>query len=253
MFKIVVQAGHVAPRPDFLEDATGTAGEQELVHAIQHELVGLLAADPRFEPLHYHSDLGARGSIRADAAIFLHGDGSSNAQSRGYSFGFPAREVNKRLADLVAAELRAIGHPGHRRPDNYTAGLALYYGYTRVVTGGPEVVVEHGFLTHPGERAWLFAHVRELAEAHYRALCAFFGLDWRVWPDEPDEPVEPKLGTRLPAWRWIWLRWRLGEGEFKSCGPRNRVSRPAVPRRISPRVWAWYVAFLARRKKNGGS
>jgi N-acetylmuramoyl-L-alanine amidase len=54
--------------------------------------------------------------------------------------------------------------------------MAHYYGYRLVDTDGPEVLAEHGFLTNPDERKWLKAHVHELAEAHYRALCKYFDI-----------------------------------------------------------------------------
>jgi Mannosyl-glycoprotein endo-beta-N-acetylglucosaminidase/N-acetylmuramoyl-L-alanine amidase len=112
---------------------------------------------------------------KADAALFLHGDGFT-ANSTGFSFGFPDAAVNKKLADLIASEFARIpGHP-HRRPDNGTEDAHQYYGFSRVVSNGPETLVEHGFLSNPNEKQWLERHVPQLARAEYVAICRFFGL-----------------------------------------------------------------------------
>ena len=36
---------------------------------------------------------------------------------------------------------------------------------------------------------------------------------------------------------WMWLRWRLGEGEFKKQGPGNQPTRPKVlPKKVPARM-----------------
>ena len=117
---------------------------------------------------------------KAEAAIFLHADGAANTAARGYSVGFPAGfagfEVNRRLAHMIADEFEKIpGHPP-RRPDNNTEDMAFYYGFRLVDSPGPEVLVEHGFVTNPQEHRWLKGHVDELAQAEYNALLRFFHL-----------------------------------------------------------------------------
>lgn len=149
--------------------------EQELTKAIRRRLVKLLRRDERFQPVPCPGDIP--DGVSVDAAIFLHGDGSANPASTGYSFGFPVHPVNQKLATLIDAEFKTIpGHPPHHE-DNYTGGLRQYYGYRRVPTPGPEVLVEHGFLTNPGEQKWIFDNLTPLARAEYRALCRFFELE----------------------------------------------------------------------------
>jgi N-acetylmuramoyl-L-alanine amidase len=173
--RVLVQAGHIAPREPGFEGGTGTVREQELTKAIRRRLVKLLRRDGRFQPVPCPGDIP--DGISVDAAIFLHGDGSVDSASTGYSFGFPIDPVNKKLAKLIDAEFKKIpGHPPHHE-DNYTGGLREYYGYRRVPTDGPEVLVEHGFLTNPGEQKWIFKHLSALATAEYRALCKFFDLE----------------------------------------------------------------------------
>lgn len=186
--RVLVQAGHVAPREPGFEGGTGTRGEQELVADIQARLVNLLRADSRFQPIPTPGDIP--DGIRVDAAVFLHADGSGNAKASGFSFGYPRHPVNKRLADLVAAEFFALsGEPPHHT-DNYTADLRGYYGYSRTITDGPELLIEHGFLTNPKEAAWLRSHTADLAQAEYRALLRYFRLG----------PVEPKTRFRYGVW-----------------------------------------------------
>ena len=103
----------------------------------------------------------------------------------GFSLGFPPHAVNKKLADQIGKEFRAF-HRSSRRPDNNTANMREYYAWDLVRTPGPEVLVEHGFVSNPDERRWLNDHVDALAAAEHRALVAFFGLDEpRPTPDEP--------------------------------------------------------------------
>lgn len=198
--RVLVQAGHIAPREPGFEGGTGTRGEQELVRDIRDRLVNLLNADARFDPIAAPGDIP--DGIDVDAALFLHADGSSNPRATGYSFGYPNYAVNKRLADLIAAEFMGLdGEPPHHT-DNYTGALRGYYGYSRADTPGPEVLVEHGFLTNPREAAWLRSHTGELAQAHYRALLRYFGFG----------PVKPKTRIRYALWAELpggkIVRWK---------------------------------------------
>jgi N-acetylmuramoyl-L-alanine amidase len=176
--KILIQKGHVAPREPGFEGGTGTVREQELVTLIANRLDLMLRMDGRFETVVVPGDIP--DGIRVDAALFLHGDGSANRESSGFCFGYPDYQVNKKLAALIADEFEDIpGHPPHHK-DNYTRNLSGYYGFSRVATDGPEVLVEHGFLTNPAEQKWLFANVGALARAEYRALLRYFTLSSQV-------------------------------------------------------------------------
>jgi N-acetylmuramoyl-L-alanine amidase len=232
---VLVQKGHVAPREPGFEAQTWTPREQELVTLIANELAALLAVDGRFAPVVVPGDIP--DGIRVDAALFLHGDGSVSPAAMGFNFGYLAYVVNQRLAELIAAEFERLpGHPP-RRHDNLTAGQRSYYGYSRVSTLGPEVLVEHGFLTNPAERIWLFANAPQLAAAEYRALCAFFGFEPRA--DRPERPWP----VPLPAWVWPWMAWRLA-----GAPP---AERPASAPRLIP-LWAWMrLQALLRARRDG--
>lgn len=173
MKRVLVQAGHAPPREPGFESGTGTAGEIEYVTQVRDRLCNLLRADGRFDAIPMPGRISPRGIV-VDAAVFLHCDGSGNPRASGYSFGYPPYQVNRELAGLIGAEFEKIpGHPPHHA-DNYTADMRGYYGFSRVNTSGPEVLIEHGFLTNPSERAWLNAHIGELAKAEYQALLRYF-------------------------------------------------------------------------------
>jgi hypothetical protein len=173
--RILVQAGHQPPLQPKHETQTGAPGEAQLVADIQHALVQILNQDANFHGVPAPGKIDP--NVQVDGALYLHADGFKKASAHGYSVGYPTGfEVNKRLAQLIADEIEQLpGHPT-RRPDNNTADMEFYYGFGLVHTPGPEVLVEHGFVTNPDEHQWLKAHVSDLARAEYRALCRFFGF-----------------------------------------------------------------------------
>lgn len=170
--RILVQAGHLAPRePGF--SAVGTNGEQQLVKAIRDKLVSLLDNDGRFDGIPVPGNIP--DGIKVDAALFLHADGVDSTSARGFQFGFPVTPNNKKLVRNLRDEfMRLPDHPPSRT-DNSTDDAAEYYGFTRVKSPF-KVLVEHGFLTNPTERIWLNANVAKLARAEYEALCRTFSL-----------------------------------------------------------------------------
>jgi len=175
MKRILVQAGHMPPLQRHHETQTGAPGEAKLVADIQRALVGLLEEDENFDPLPMPGRI-TPDSVRVDGAVFLHADGVSAASASGFSLGFPDVAVNRRLAELIAAEIEKLPGRPPRRPNNNTADMAQYYGFGHVATAGPEVLIEHGFVTNPDEHAWLKGNVKQLAHAEHRALRRFFGL-----------------------------------------------------------------------------
>lgn len=219
LLKVLVQKGHVSPREPGFEGGTGTTREQELATLIADELAAFLRSDGRFEPIVVPGDIP--DGIQVSAALFLHGDGSANPASSGYCFGYPQHATNKELADLIGREFDLIpGHPPHRM-DNYTRNLSGYYGFSRVLTIGPEVLVEHGFLTNPAERLWLFANVKALARAEYRALCSYFGFNPRADADNKKRLAALRkwiLARRSEGRSWAWIKRGPNWREFRRRG-----------------------------------
>lgn len=202
--RILIQAGHVAPRQKGHESQTGTTREQELTLKLATLLVKTLDDDGRFDGIYCPGEIPT--GIKVDAAIFEHGDGSASKAATGFCFGYPNYAVNRKLADHIETEyLKIPGHPRHGT-DNYTRDLAGYYGFGHVDTKGPEVLVENGFLTNPSEQAWLFAHIDELASAQYRSLLRYFGLPAQVenptW--KKGDPIWQNLPGPRPKPQWFW-------------------------------------------------
>lgn len=213
--KVLVQAGHVAPREPGI-DGVGTVREQEFALGVQNALVRRLAADPAFVPIAVPGDIP--DGIRVDAAVFLHGDGSGNPAVSGFCFGYPDHAANRHLADLIAEELLLVpGHPPRRR-DNYTRDLEFYYGFRKVATAGPEVVVEHGFLTNPVEQAWLFSNIGQIARAEHRALRRYFGMPPEVGNRRLKTLRDWLLARKRGGRAWAWIKSTANWREYKRRG-----------------------------------
>lgn len=82
--------------------------------------------------------------------------------------------------------------------------------------------------------------------------------EWRLFVGmvkaEYEKLTSPTWPKPIPAWFWVWARWRLGVGEFKAFGPKAKGKRPKVvngqkvPLFIPP--WAWRRLIpLARAQK----
>ena len=203
--KVLVQAGHVAPREPGFESGTGTTREQEFTHKVATQLVKMLDDDARFDGIYCPGDIP--NGIKVDAFVSEHGDGSASRTASGFCFGYPDYAVNRKLAGFISEEyIKLPGHPP-KKTDNYTRNLSGYYGFGRVNTTGPEVLVESGFLTNPTEQAWLFANTHELASAQYRALLRYFGFpmptdDDDVW--KKGQPIWQNLPGPRPKPDWFW-------------------------------------------------
>lgn len=97
---------------------------------------------------------------------------------------------------------------------------------------GARILVEHGFVTNPVERQWLFDNVQALAEAEYAAIAELLGI-------EAQGPSRQVTGVKAAdtSWPWFpdWALWKTGRGRFAAFGKENRNARPAsAPARIPP-------------------
>lgn len=63
--------------------------------------------------------------------------------------------------------------------------------------------------------------------------------EWRLFVAMVRAEYERLVGwpKPIPAWFWVWARWRLGVAEFKQFGP-NKGPRPKSAPRLIP-LWAW--------------
>lgn len=196
---INVQLGHCFRT----RGATGTAGEQALVHAVGEEMrrlahthglrVNLLLAD---DPVPW-----------GNAFVALHADGSVNTAARGASCGYRTPEGGH-YGGLWKIEHQRAGYPAGFRPDNYTPGLRSYYGHGRAVAAGTRAaaIVELGFLTNASDRAWLTngENVTRMARALLRASAQQVGVPVDNPSPEPEPPEEEE--EEVAAYRAIQFK-----------------------------------------------
>jgi hypothetical protein len=226
--KIILQVGHEAPREPGHEGATGAAGEVEFNRIVAQAIEKRIVCDKRFSvriiPGRIPDDI--RNNPRAgDVFISLHCDGSNDPRRGGWGIGFPDHEVNRRLARHLKVEFDKFHRSGFIGW-NYTPNMSGYYAWNDLDIPGPEILVEHGFVSNPVERAWLHRTRHRFAEAYYQAICLALNM-----APEPIEP--PKPPTPLPLHDGPWnikvkqgLRWKvIGFGFFRHG---SKVNLPFV-------------------------
>jgi hypothetical protein len=136
----------------------GAVGERENTPGIADEAARRLRAAglrvvrvPADYREHYH----------ARAAIFIHLDGAEPACTSGASIGYPRGSAGAARA-WRAAYSKVF--PFRFMPDNFTEGLAHYYGYRTVDRNPNTLVLELGELTCPAQNAWLTPRYRWLGD-----------------------------------------------------------------------------------------
>jgi hypothetical protein len=178
MARIAIQKGHCFRA----SGATGTNREQEFAD----KLGNLIAA--RLTLRRHTAQIVLADALppaNFDAVIALHADGSESPSARGASIGYPAAErygqeaahLSLHLGNVWKLAYQSHGWPGGFRNDNYTSGLAHYYGHRRALDAGipRSLVVEHGFMTNAVEQAWMFGNMDRIAQSHVDAVDIVFG------------------------------------------------------------------------------
>lgn len=190
--RVLLQAGHLAPREPGFESQTGAAGEQPLVASVRNAVAANLNADGRFDVT---SAPGALPRAWVGArAVFLHADASGSPAAHGYSFGYQTSQ-GQRLATRIAQGFEWAHHPGGHRADNYTPDEHYYYGF-QAINAEVEVLVELGFLTNPTERRWLERNVGLIA----RAISEAIRLDLGLSPKPVVRGSRPTWADHLELW-----------------------------------------------------
>jgi hypothetical protein len=160
---VLIQAGHQGrpascalfpKRPCNL----GAAGERENTPIIADEAARRLRA-AGLRVVRVPADY--REHYRVRAAIFIHLDGADPACTSGASIGYPRGSADTARA-WRAAYSRVF--PFRFMPDNFTEGLAHYYGYRTVDPNPNTLVLELCELTCPAQRAWLTPRYRRLGD-----------------------------------------------------------------------------------------
>ncbi len=110
--------------------------------------------------------------------LSLHADGSRNSSAHGFSCGLKVG-TNEDFKEALAVSYKKFTGFTRRR-DNYTPGLANYYAWTfkgtrryHHVLAEYYCLLEHGFMTNPGEREWMTTHINQIAAHHVKVIKAF--------------------------------------------------------------------------------
>jgi len=184
---VAVQMGHVG----VTRGSTGAPREQEFNSKLGPKIQAL--GQQRGYTVHL---LKARDKVpTCDLYISLHCDGNSNKGATKASVGYPPTSApSKEYAALWKKTYGAI-YPLSFRSDNYTNNLRYYYGYS-MTKARAKVLVEHGFITNPGEQRWLFANLDAIAAAHVATWDAWF----KVQPAETNKKqAQAKKLPKIPA------------------------------------------------------
>jgi hypothetical protein len=166
----------------------------------------------------------------------------------------PDADTTEALADLMATLERVADIPltrpfAEKMPPlpwatkKFSRRSAGKWGRTAGWFGHVEVP-ENGHWD-PGALQWnkLLARAREVGGENVRKPMS---VRRQARATKPPSPI--------PEWYWVWLKWRLGEGEFKRFGPHAMKHRPKLPfggkgqEPVPPWAWAKAREFLAARR-----
>jgi peptidoglycan hydrolase-like protein with peptidoglycan-binding domain len=164
---VTIQMGHV-PRT---KGRTGTHREQEFAREVAPRVQARLEA-AGVEVRVIGADDAVPGG---DVFVALHTDGSTNADRRGASVGYPDGN-GEVLAAAWKRRHQAHGYPAGFHGDNYTDALRGYYGFGKARGHRLRFLAEHGTTTNADDEAWLFGHLDECATAHAEAILEVLGL-----------------------------------------------------------------------------
>ena len=98
------------------------------------------------------------GDYVADAAVFIHFDGSVRPCSSGASIGYHT-SASRHAADAWRT-LYGRAFPFGFQPDNFTTSLRDYYGFRQVRARDGALVLEMGELTCRAQRTWLASRLK---------------------------------------------------------------------------------------------
>jgi N-acetylmuramoyl-L-alanine amidase len=163
---IIIQLGHVGRTTG----ATGAKGEQEFNKKVGAEMDKLLKnSNVKYRIMGADDWLKPKPN-KALIFLALHADGSTNPSARGFSMGFKkdSNEVFKELLAKNYAKLSGL----KRRKDNYTTGMAKYYGWKNIDCKYT-ALIEAGFMTNQTEHDWLVTHIKEIAKCYVDTIIEF--------------------------------------------------------------------------------
>lgn len=209
---------------------SGQVQETLLCEETVDALYRLLAADAFFKPVRTREN-GQDSSIqkrvdraaeqRAAVLLSIHMNSDpSTAQSHGFECfpTPPGRKWSEDSMKLATAIAEQMGQAGHRLRGSSGIRFAYYSGKRKLIVDAedsrertlksfgilenspcPAVLAEQCFITNSADRAaWTGAEGSEkAADAYYRGLCAYFGLEPYA-PRTPPQPTPPPVTESWP-------------------------------------------------------
>jgi hypothetical protein len=117
---------------------------------------------------------------QADAFIAIHADGSTDTSVSGFKIAPPRTDFSGQADALVAALYEAYEVATKLPRDNaFTRRMSGYYAFNwrrydhAIHPQTPSAIVEMGFLTNPGDRAFLVSNTETVAEGIANGIVAF--------------------------------------------------------------------------------
>lgn len=108
---------------------------------------------------------------------------------------------------------------------------------------------EHVALTlEPGADPLMFSDGHQGAPNTYRLSYDTREKQLRKLPVAPPPLTRQEKLQAATGW-FSWMKWLLGEGEWKPYGSKNQQVRPSVPRVVPLSWWARRARFLLNRRK----
>jgi hypothetical protein len=185
----VIQRGHCF-RTTGSTGAPGEQGFNSTVAVLVAEQAQGFIQDVGHQAKIINADLGTYPA--GDFFVAQHYDGSVNPAASGASVGYDT-DAGQALAHRWKQAYRDLGWTRGFRADNYTAALRSYYGYSRARAAGIKTrcVLEAGFGSNPGDRAWLDSDEGRTACA--AAICiACTGINPLDQPAVEEDDVAPR-------------------------------------------------------------
>ena len=234
--RIDLQEGHKGR----VKGATGAPGEMAyndyMGDAIKAKLLALST-----KPLDIHIHPAEfPGGIKGNVFLALHCDGSSNANTRGFSIGYPG--TNKALATAIEHEYAAatkLPFKGY----NYTVNESKYYGFGHGMWDG-EALIEFGFRSNKADREYMDTHKDFIAETVARAILRFLSIPVKTpAPKKEDKPMatEYQRFSDVPKSHWAFDAIEMVAKAGIMIGSPNSAFQPDRP------VTRAQVAVIAAR------
>jgi hypothetical protein len=181
-FDVIVQMGHQGKLTLFPK-MTGTNGERIWTEKLGNAMKSLLEEAKINYRLMGAEDWLPEVPNKTKIFLSLHFDGSLDPKSYGFTLGYKPK-TDPKFKETIAISYGAFSRL-HRRTDNCTGGLRLYYMWTNKseykyskfdvwrIKADYYCLLEHCFFTNPTERKWAEENINGIAKHHVMVIKNF--------------------------------------------------------------------------------